>query len=828
MFERSGAQIMTKMNGQAVSMVEGVKGFVIRKALSLTERKVDKVKIHALKRLLITMGVGFLLGRSVILLQLLPFAIPFLAVVFKWKRNLTLPAAFALIAGSTSLSFGYAGHTTVAILLYFLLQGVIEKVDKKRNFLPLTVFLAVAGTRYLSLIIQEGPSWYHLFTASVEGGLALIVTLIFFQSVPLFFERKKQLNLKHEEVVCLVILLGSLLTGTVGWLIFHMSVEHIVARYMVLIFAFSGGATIGATVGVIMGLILSLASVSHLVSMSLLAFAGLLGGLLKEGGKVGAALGLIIASLLMAMYADSQSPLNVTLFESLTAATFFFLTPKKWTSSLAGYIPGTVEYTQEQQKYLRKIRDVTAGKVEQFSDLFLSLSRTFSFHGRTEEEKEKECEVDLFLSSVTEATCQTCMKKQQCWAREFDKTYGLMEQVMGACEKDGDIKERALAAVWKKHCIIDTKVVDTINAKLKERDGEMRLRHQLLESRQLVAEQLIGVSQVMEDFAKDIQREKKVHEQQEIDIKNCLAEAGVDVDLVDIYSLEPGNVDVEMIIPSNTYNEAEKVIAPLLSDILRECVVVKQTEATRATGPETKVVFASTKTFVINQGVAHTAKGGKWVSGDSYSTMEIGEGTYAMAISDGMGNGRRAHIESQETIDLLRRILLSGIDETVAIKSINSVLSLRSNEEVFSTLDLAMLDLQTGKAKFLKVGSTPSYIKRGEQVISLEAGNLPIGMIREMDVDVVSEQLKAGDLLIMMSDGVYEASNYVENRDIRMKRMIREMMTQDPQEVADLLMEKMIRDADGEIHDDMTVLVAKVDHYLPEWATFSPLEKERA
>ncbi|WP_416148128.1 stage II sporulation protein E [Salipaludibacillus sp. HK11] len=819
MMDRS---VLMKMSGQAVSSLGDANTWNWLKNKNFNREKTYTTKkFTTWQRLLMVIGIGFLLGRAVILLQLLPFTIPFLAVIFKWKRNMTLPAAFALIAGSTSLSFSYAGHTTVAILVYFLLQSVMQKVDKQEVYLPITVFATVAMTRYSSLVIQGEHSLYHGLTASVEGALALVITLIFFQSVPLFLERRRHMTLKHEEVVCLVILLGSLLTGTVGWLVFQLSIEHIVARYIVLIFAFVGGATIGSTVGVIMGLILSLANVAHLFSMSLLAFSGLLGGLLKEGKKISVAAGLIVASLLMAMYADNQAPLQITLYESLFAVALFFMTPKAWTEKLSSYIPGTPEHAQEQQKYLRKIRDITAGKVEQFSDLFLSLSRSFTFNENKEGEAEKEKQIDLFLSDVTENTCQMCVKKTQCWSKDFEKTYSYMEEIMKECEINGEVKSRALLVGWKKHCLVDSRVIKVVQEKLIERDVEDRLKHQLIESRKLVADQLIGVSQVMGDFARDIQREKKVHDQQEEEIKEALIEIGVDVDLVEIYGLEPGDIDLEVILPSNQYNEAEKVVAPLLSNILDEAVVVKHVDLLSDSGVEAKVLFGSTKAFVIEEGVAHTAKGGKWVSGDSYSTMELGEGKYAMAISDGMGNGRRAHIESQETIDLLKRILHSGIGETVAIKSINSVLSLRSSEEVFSTLDLAIVDLQDGQAKFLKVGSTPSYIKRGTQVIAVESGNLPIGMIKEVDVDVVSEQLKAGDWLIMMSDGIYEAPLQIENIDVWMKRMIREIKPTDPQQIADLIMERMIRECGGDIHDDMTVLVAKVDHFAPKWATIS-------
>ena len=236
------------------------------------------------------------------------------------------------------------------------------------------------------------------------------------------------------------------------------------------------------------------------------------------------------------------------------------------------------------------------------------------------------------------------------------------------------------------------------------------------------------------------------------------------------------------------------------------------------------VTFRSSKAFTVETGVAHAAKDGGLVSGDSYSTIELGLGKYAIAISDGMGNGERAHYESKETLLLLQKILQSGIEEKVAIKSVNSILSLRTTDEIFSTLDLAMIDLQNASAKFLKIGSTPSFIKRGNKIIKIQASNLPIGIIQEFEVDVVSEQLKAGDLLIMMSDGVFEGPMHVENYDLWMKRKLQELETDDPQEIADLIMEEVIRSRSEIIHDDMTVTVAKIKHNTPKWASI-PVQK---
>ena len=121
--------------------------------------------------------------------------------------------------------------------------------------------------------------------------------------------------------------------------------------------------------------------------------------------------------------------------------------------------------------------------------------------------------------------------------------------------------------------------------------------------------------------------------------------------------------------------------------------------------------------------------------------------------------------------------------------------------------------------KFLKIGSTPSFIKRGDKISKIQSNNLPIGIIDDFEVDVVGEQLKAGDLLIMMSDGVFEGPRHVENYDLWMKRKISELKTNDPQEVADLIIEEVIRSRSGHIDDDMTVLVAKIKHNTPKWTS---------
>lgn len=773
--------------------------------------------------------IGFLLGRALILSQLAPFGLPFFAAVFLMRRDRAPLALFGLIAGGLTVHYSNSliifASAFLLLLFHKIKKPAVEGQFKTMSmYVFASMFLVNLAEQYL---VFRTIQLYDLMMIGVEAGLAMILTLIFIQSIPLLTIRTRSQSLKTEEIVSIIILLASVMTGTIGWMIYDLSLDHIFSRYLVLLFGLAGGAAIGSTVGVVTGLIFSLASISSLYQMSLLAFSGLLGGLLKEGRKIGVASGLLIATLLIGLYGEGTNNIMVTLYESLVAVALFILTPSSIINKIAKHIPGTVENSDEQQQYARKVRDVTAQRVEQFSHVFEALSNSFSQvdeRGRLEEDEK---EFDYFLSNVTEKTCQLCFKKEQCWAKNFNTTYdGMQEIMLQLSENNGQIPQKT-AKEWGKYCTRGPQVIGAIAQELTYFEANQKLKRQVKESRKLVADQLRGVSAVMDDFAKEIQRERKNHHLHEESIMEAIQDFGLHIGYVEIYSLEQGNVDIEMSVPyCQGRGECEKLIAPMLSDILGETIVVHSEECATYPNGQCEVIFRSAKKFTVETGVAHAAKGGGLVSGDSYTTMEIGCGKFAIAISDGMGNGERAHFESTETLKLLQKFLQSGIEEKIAIKSVNSVLSLRTTDEIFSTLDLAMIDLQDAKAKFLKICSIPSFIKRGDRIIKIESSNLPMGIIQDFDVDVVSEELKAGDILIMMSDGVFDGPSHVENIEFWLKRKIKEMETDDPQEISDLILEEVIR-TKGIIDDDMTVVTSKIKHNTPKWASIPVSSKNK-
>jgi stage II sporulation protein E len=771
---------------------------------------------------IVLMLVAFLLGRANILGELAPFAIAFFAAISYLRRGLMQTAALALIAGSLLSPHMQVGSIAAQIVVFALLQKGMARYEKTEvSHAPALVFISTFTVGLFADIVASNLTWYAVMMTSVEAGLSTVLTLIFLQALPVLTLTRKNYQLRHEEIICLMILLASVLTGTVQWEFGSVSLEHTLSRYLILILAFVGGAPIGASVGVITGLILSLANFSALQQISLLAFAGLLAGLLKDGGKMAVGFGMLLGTAILSIYSGDAAHVLQSTYESVAAVALFLLTPKGMIRTIAKYVPGTQEHAKSQQDYVRRVRDITANRVNQFSDVFKQLSKSFGQLTEQNQLLQHEAEMGHFVNAVTSEACATCFKRNSCWEGGFYKTYKYMTDMMTEVETNAEFDKDNIRPEWRQTCHKTERVLTILQKQYEKYRYDRHWTKQIQESRKLVSEQLFGVSQVMDDLVKEIRREGQGLFLQEEQISQVLEEMGLHVQRLDIISIDEGNVEIEVVHGfKRGFDECRKMIAPLLSDVLGETIAVKQERWDDPSEGLATVRFSSAKEYEVETGIACAAKGGEWLSGDSFSTVELGNGKFALAISDGMGNGERARVESSAALSILQQLLQSGMDEQLAIKSVNSVLMLRSSEEIYATVDLAIIDLYSAKTTFMKIGSTPSFIKRGDEVLPITASNLPIGILKDIEVDLVVHQLLPGDLLVMMTDGVYDAPGHAANKELWMKRILAEMKSDAPQDIADKLLDTVIRHHDGEVVDDMTVIVAKIDKFAPEWATF--------
>jgi len=761
------------------------------------------------------LAAAFLFARAEMMGRFSPFALPFFIVgLLLWPRRWPW-MALAMLLGASTLRLERVTALLGGMALALLLHMAWRRKKTGWLFLGVAGFVAVAGGGVLARFVHGQVVLPELAYVGVEGLLAAVLSILMWQTVLLFPRRERAL--RQEEMICLVIFLATLVTGTAGWLVGGLSVTMILAQWLVAFFAFAAGGGLGAAVGVVTGLVVGLAS-GTMLEISMLAFAGLLGGMLKYGGRVSTAIGVFLGAAIFALILEQPAAVFLRMSETALAVGLFLLMPRETMRQLSARIPGTLDHWREEQRYVQRIREVTAQRIRGFAQLFARLSSVF-LEERVPRAQQEEHLMNNFMNDVVSRVCSHCSQRKRCWGEASYMTVQMLTDMLARVESSDGQRVRTDAG-WRKVCVKPEALLREMQVQYPFLTKDLEWIKQLAESRRLVAEQLRGVSEVMEKFAQDIEREVAEMSVQEAQIKDALEELGLSIRHVQIYSLDQGNVYITVTLPS-AYGkeECERLVAPLLTSLLGEPVAVQEEGIVPGDDGSTTVPLVSDKRYEVQIGVAHAAKGGGLVSGDSFRIMELGQRQMVLAISDGMGNGERARRESQAAIELLQELLRSGFDERLAIQTINVVLRLRSSDDMYATVDLAMLDLFEGQAKFLKVGSTPTFIKRGKHVWAVRSDTPPLGIVQDLQVDGSSRQLRPGDMLIMMTDGLMTLSEPVQDTERWMRRVIRDIETDDPQTFADLLLEYVVRQQNGEIPDDMTVLVARIVQHQPEWAT---------
>ena len=158
---------------------------------------------------------------------------------------------------------------------------------------------------------------------------------------------------------------------------------------------------------------------------------------------------------------------------------------------------------------------------------------------------------------------------------------------------------------------------------------------------------------------------------------------------------------------------------------------------------------------------ASRPKAGENVSGDTVSTFRTEDGKVFLLLSDGMGCGEAARRESAMTVRLLEQFLKAGIEPPTALKTLNTALTLHSDENgSFTTIDLMALTPLGGTASFYKYGAAPSYIKHGESIRRVTGSVLPAGLTGgERIPDATTLCLIPGDFVVLVSDGFVDSTD---------------------------------------------------------------------
>ena len=126
---------------------------------------------------------------------------------------------------------------------------------------------------------------------------------------------------------------------------------------------------------------------------------------------------------------------------------------------------------------------------------------------------------------------------------------------------------------------------------------------------------------------------------------------------------------------------------------------------------------------------------------------------YYILLCDGMGTGPEAAREGQAVGSMLRKLLSAGFPPEHALRTVNSLCALQGRAGAV-TMDLAELQLDTGKATLYKWGAAPSYVIARGEPIKIGTATPPPGLsVTDGRETVERLSLRRGETLVLLSDG---------------------------------------------------------------------------
>ena len=174
-----------------------------------------------------------------------------------------------------------------------------------------------------------------------------------------------------------------------------------------------------------------------------------------------------------------------------------------------------------------------------------------------------------------------------------------------------------------------------------------------------------------------------------------------------------------------------------------------------------------------------------------------------------MGSGPEARKSSQIAIKMLERLLTAGFNKETSIELINNAI-LNANEEIYATLDIAIIDLYKGNIEFIKNGACPTYIKNKKRVQVLKTISLPAGALEEIKLTTYDKDIESGEIFLMCSDGILDSNVTYKNKELWLKYLLEDMEAQNPQKMADIILQEAIDNNYGINKDDMSVVVCTI------------------
>ena len=438
----------------------------------------------------------------------------------------------------------------------------------------------------------------------------------------------------------------------------------------------------------------------------------------------------------------------------------------------------------------RRAREL-ASRISDASDVFYDMSKNLEKIAQ----KNGECSPAALAKEVARSFCGKCKDREGCFCALGTDTSGVIQPMAEAALNRGRVTILDMPPFITGRCSNMHSLASVINSSAKAYLERMNELKNVASCKNMMSEQFAGVSLVLDSLATSCAKQVNFADDDVEMLKSEYLKHNIVASEI-LISGDGDGTAVTMLVRANDAQKA--VIAKIASAYLR---VRLQVDKITDKGAQKVVYLQSAPTFETAYGVASRKFSGESESGDTLSILCPSKNRRLFAICDGMGHGQQASETSKNAVNMIENFYRAGIESNIILALVNKLLRLCA-DDVFSSLDIAAVDTSNGSLDVVKLGSASSFIIRKENIEMLSCTSAPMGILDSIDSVTMKYQLFDGDMVLMMSDGVFDV---LEGSGIA--EIVDSLDTANPQTLADEILKKALENG---ATDDCTVLAFRL------------------
>lgn len=723
----------------------------------------------------------------------MPFGVGLVFSLFYIKFNGYILGVLYLI------SYSLAGMSVESIFIGLNVAGVLcllQALDDKGKLRTgkMVMFLSFLSSQLLYVIFNVGDLKSNLaLLVSIILGLLFLFASLSFLDATINKGLLGKINL--DEKICGSVILIVFSIGICGVNINIISIGLIFAVLIILTSTLLSSCGVAMVIGALIGMGFSLYHYSPLYISMFIVIA-----LASSAFKCRFRFVSVLASILAYILYSLIFGIGLSLGEILSVAIggiLFCLIPYNIFKSVFSIFQESKQIAM--QNVFNSSKSQLVSRVKELSKVFAEMTNVYRnmVKGNLGEKEAKK----MLKEEIVLGVCSKCPSYASCYRTDGSFMDNCFETFIDMGYEKGKVLLIDLPEYLTTNCNKINSLIQYANNLISAYLEYRTSVNNIDTSRILIADQLSGVSTLLDALGKEVDINVSFNNKYEKLLKENLCYAGIICVECVVYEKDANDKMINIIVKNNNVNDKniEKIVSKTLNCKFR----IQQVEPSEIVGASS-IILKTVPKYDIAFGSAGATKTGKPLSGDNHLVIDIGDGKYIVSICDGMGSGKDANNISRLTISLIENFYRAGFENDIILSSVNKLLSLTEHEN-FSTIDLCMIDCKKSIYDFIKLGATTGYIKHTNgEIEEVTSSGLPIGVLEDICPHITKKFISSMDMVVMVSDGVSDVlgGDFVN--------ILRNIDTINPQALAEELLSIALNRNNGVALDDMTIVCVRV------------------